>query len=63
MPEPSVSPGLTAPQIARRYKIHRSRLERWIATGKFPPPDYRCGPRGWRMWRRATVDSALDRLN
>ncbi len=39
-----------------RNYCHPATLERWIATGRFPPPDLRL-PGNEKAWYQSTVDA------
>jgi predicted DNA-binding transcriptional regulator AlpA len=47
---------LSAPELARRLGVGNTvTLDRWIASGRFPPPWAWLGPRR-RLWRRSDYE-------
>lgn len=45
--------------VARRLEIGLRTLWRWVATGEFPPPDLRRGPKIVR-WKASTVRAWIE---
>ena len=45
-----MTPLLTRQDLCKTLGISQSTLDRWIRAGKFPPPDFRFGPRSPR-WK------------
>lgn len=40
--------------VEERFDKHRNTIRRWVAKGKFPPPDY--DPSGYQSWFLDVLD-------
>lgn len=57
---PSVDQRLTTPQVAKRLKIHRTTLEKWISDGRVPaPPLTKYKNRKERRWSEEDIQPVV----
>lgn len=59
-PEP-MEPNYRAAEVASFLTVSRRTLDRWVAQGRFPAPDYWVNR--FPVWRRSSIIGWLSRTN